>query len=86
MRNKPSQFPSNFTLPSQKRPPIGLGQEQGFEDAAVWDSNDDALAPLMVQELKDIILKMSMRDSMAALLESGSRISAGSSKQTWRAL
>jgi hypothetical protein len=48
-------------------PPIGLGPEQGFGVAAAWDSDDDNGMFSMVQALEDIILTMSMRDSMAAL-------------------
>jgi hypothetical protein len=54
--------------PEPLEPAIGLGPEQGFEDAAAWDSDDGELVSSMVQELEDIISTMSMRDSMAAVL------------------
>jgi hypothetical protein len=72
--------------PEPLEAPIGLGPEQGFEDCAAWESDDDELVSFMVQELEDIIWTMSMPDSMAALLRSGSGRSVGHSTQTWSAL
>jgi hypothetical protein len=54
--------------PEPLEPPIGLGSEQCFEDAAVWGSDDDGLVSFMAQEFEDIILTMRIRDSMAAVL------------------
>jgi hypothetical protein len=42
-------------------PLSGLGPEQAHEDAAGRDSYDHELAAFMVQELKEIILTMTMR-------------------------
>jgi hypothetical protein len=53
--------------PEPLEPPIGPAK-QDFEDAAAWDWDDDELVSFMVQELEDITLTTSVRDSMAALL------------------